>query len=86
MAKPADISAKKIISLAPNNWARWATQIDDIVTGEILNPEFQWVGRQSDVLIRAESKAYGKFLLRTALFIKTATSNERICWTSSRKV
>ncbi|GJD18649.1 hypothetical protein RIVM261_036050 [Rivularia sp. IAM M-261] len=77
MAKPADISAKKIISLAPNNWARWATQIDDIVTGEILNPEFQWVGRQSDVLIRAESKAYGKFLLLNELELRYSSKQPR---------
>ncbi len=77
MAKPADIGAKKIISLAPNNWARWATGIDDVVTGEILNPEFQWVGRQSDVLIRAESKTYGKFLLLNELELRYSSKQPR---------
>ncbi|BAZ09451.1 hypothetical protein NIES4071_12590 [Calothrix sp. NIES-4071] len=77
MAKPADIGAKKIISLAPNNWARWATGIDDVVTGEILNPEFQWVGRQSDVLIRAESKTYGKFLLLYELQLRYSSKLPR---------
>lgn len=77
MAKPADISIKKIISLAPNNWARWATEIDDVVTGEILNPEFQWVGRQSDVLIRAESKTHGKFLLLNELQLRYSSKQPR---------
>lgn len=77
MAKPADIGAKKIISLAPNNWARWATGIDDVVTGEILNPEFQWVGRQSDVLIRAESKTHGRFLLLNELQLRYSSKQPR---------
>ena len=63
MGKSADISTKKLISLAPDNWVKWVTQIPDIVAGEILNSEFQWVSRESDVLIRAESPQYGKFLV-----------------------
>ncbi len=63
MTKPADVSTKWLISLAPNNWARWVTQIPDIVAGEILNPEFQWITRQSDVLIWVESPQYREFLL-----------------------
>ena len=41
MAKAADISSKSLISLSPNTWVKWATQIPDIVAGEILNSEFQ---------------------------------------------
>ncbi len=70
MAKPADVSTKKLISLAPDSWARWVTNIPDIVTGEILNSEFQWIGRQSDVLMSAESKQYGKFLLLNELQLR----------------
>lgn len=39
MAKAADISTKRLISLAPENWVKWVTQIPDIVTGEIINSE-----------------------------------------------
>jgi predicted transposase YdaD len=63
MTKPADVSTKRLISLAPNNWARWVTQIPDITAGEILNSEFQWITRQSDVLISVQSPQYGDFLL-----------------------
>ena len=70
MSKSADISTKKLISLAPDNWVKWVTQIPDIVAGEILNSEFQWVSRESDVLIRAESPQYGKFLVLNELQLR----------------
>ncbi|AFY41704.1 hypothetical protein [Nostoc sp. PCC 7107] len=70
MSKQADISTKRLISLAPNNWVKWVTQIPDIVAGEILNSEFQWISRESDVLIRAESQEYGKFLVLNELQLR----------------
>lgn len=70
MAKPADISTKKLISLAPNNWVRWITNIPDIVAGEILTGEFQWISRESDVLINVESQQYGKFLVLNELQLR----------------
>jgi predicted transposase YdaD len=70
MAKPADISTKRLISLAPNNWVKWVTQIPDVVAGEILNSEFQWISRESDVVIRVESKEYGKFLVLNELQLR----------------
>jgi len=70
MAKPADVSTKRLISLAPNNWVKWVTQIPDVVAGEILNSEFQWISRESDVLIRVESKEYGKFLVLNELQLR----------------
>jgi predicted transposase YdaD len=70
MNKAANVSTKKLISLAPNNWARWVTGIPDIVTGEILNTEFQWISRQSDVVIPAESPQYGKFLILNELQLR----------------
>jgi predicted transposase YdaD len=70
MAKPADISTKRLISLAPNNWVKWVTQIPDVVAGEILNSEFQWISRESDVLIRAESKEYGQFMVLNELQLR----------------
>ncbi|RAM49805.1 MAG: transposase [Hapalosiphonaceae cyanobacterium JJU2] len=70
MPKPADVSTKRLISLAPDNWVKWVTQITDVVAGEILNSEFQWISRESDVLIRAESKEYGKFLVLNELQLR----------------
>ena len=70
IAKPADVSTKRLISLAPNNWVKWVTQIPDVVAGEILNSEFQWISRESDVLIRVESKEYGKFLVLNELQLR----------------
>ncbi len=70
MIKPADVSTKRLISLAPDNWVKWVTQIPDIVAGEILNSEFQWISRESDVLIRVESLQYGKFLVLNELQLR----------------
>ena len=70
MPKPADVSTKRLISLAPNNWVKWVTQIPDIVAGEILNSEFQWISRESDVLIRVESPEHGKFLVLNELQLR----------------
>jgi predicted transposase YdaD len=70
MPKPADISTKCLISLAPDNWVKWVTQIPDVIAGEILNSEFQWISRESDVLIRVESPQHGKFLVLNELEMK----------------
>ncbi|MDF5731955.1 MAG: Rpn family recombination-promoting nuclease/putative transposase [Rhizonema sp. PD38] len=70
MPKPADVSTKRLISLAPDNWVKWVTQIPDVVAGEILNSEFQWIARESDVLIRVESLEYGKFLVLNELQLR----------------
>ncbi|MEH2285689.1 MAG: Rpn family recombination-promoting nuclease/putative transposase [Nostoc sp.] len=77
MNKATDISTKKLISLAPNNWAKWVTGIPDIVTGEILNTEFQWISRQSDVVIQAESPQYGKFLILNELQLRYTSEMPR---------
>ncbi|AFY41230.1 hypothetical protein [Nostoc sp. PCC 7107] len=70
MTKRADVSTKKLISLAPDNWVRWVTQIPDVVAGEILSSEFQWISRESDVLVRATSSDYGEFLVLNELQLR----------------
>ncbi|MEA5574928.1 Rpn family recombination-promoting nuclease/putative transposase [Anabaena sp. UHCC 0451] len=70
MVKKADISTKKLISLAPENWVKWVTQIPDIITGEIINSEFQWISRESDVLVKANSPKYGEFLVLNELQLR----------------
>ncbi|MDB9488692.1 Rpn family recombination-promoting nuclease/putative transposase [Dolichospermum circinale CS-537/01] len=69
MVKKADISTKKLISLSPENWVKWVTQIPDITTGEILNSEFQWISRES-VLVKATSPQYGEFLVLNELQLR----------------
>lgn len=70
MTKSADISSKKIISLAPDKWVKWVTQIPDITATEILDSEFQWISRESDVLIRAQSPQFGEFLVLNELQLR----------------
>ncbi|AFY33147.1 hypothetical protein [Calothrix sp. PCC 7507] len=77
MAKPADISTKRLISLAPDNWVKWVTQMPDVVAGEILNSEFQWISRESDVLIRAQSSQGEEFLVLNELQLRYTSKMPR---------
>ena len=52
MTKKADIGSKRLISLAPDNWARWLTQQPDVQVQEFLSSEFQWLSRANDVLLK----------------------------------
>jgi predicted transposase YdaD len=70
MTKSADVSTKRLISLAPDNWVKWVTGIPDITAGEILNSEFQWISRESDVLIRVKNPQYGNFLVLNELQLR----------------
>lgn len=63
MPKPADLSAKSLIALAPENWAKWVTEFSDITVSEVFSSEFQWISRQGDVLIRAYGSEVGEFLI-----------------------
>jgi predicted transposase YdaD len=49
---------------------RSGSQIPDITAEEVLNSEFQWISRESDVLIRAESPQYGEFLVLKELQLR----------------
>ncbi|MUL35139.1 transposase [Gloeocapsopsis dulcis] len=77
MVKRADVSTKKLISLAPDNWVKWVTQLPDITAGEILNSEFQWISRESDVLIRVDSQQYGEFLVLNELQLRPSSQMPR---------
>lgn len=63
MAKAADIGSKRLISLAKTGWVQWVTQNPDIVAGEFLDSQFQWLSRESDVLVKANSPEHGDFLV-----------------------
>ncbi len=49
---------------------KWVTQIPDITATEILDSEFQWISRESDVLIRAQSEQQGEFLALNELQLR----------------
>ena len=70
MIKKADIGSKRLISLAPDAWARWVTQDPNITVQDILSSEFQWISRESDVLIKAYSPTHGEFLILNELQLR----------------
>ena len=70
MPKPADVGTKRLISLAPEDWVRWVTQITDLTVKEIVNAEFQWISRESDVLIRVRNKKGKDFLVLNELQLR----------------
>lgn len=70
MAKAADIGGKRLISLAPDAWVKWVTQQPDVVAGEILASEFQWISRDTDVLIQAYNPQIGDFLVLNELQLR----------------
>lgn len=77
MVKPADVSTKRLISLAPDNWVRWVTQIPDLVASEIINSEFQWISRESDVLIRVQNPQGEEFLVLNELQLRYTSKMPR---------
>ncbi|MFP4300284.1 MAG: transposase, partial [Spirulinaceae cyanobacterium] len=50
MSQKADIGSKRLISLSPNRWVQWLTDTPNTQVTEILDSEFQWISRESDVL------------------------------------
>ena len=52
MVKKSDLGSKRLISLAPDNWVQWVTQRSDLQVQEILSSQFQWIERESDVLVK----------------------------------
>ncbi len=67
MAKKADIGSKRLISLSPDQWVKWVTNDPTVQALDIIDGEFQWISRESDVLMRATSPAYGDFLVLNEL-------------------
>jgi predicted transposase YdaD len=70
MVKKADIGGKRLISLSPDAWAKWVTGQPGIITQEIINSEFQWISRESDVLIKATHPKHGPFLILNELQLR----------------
>ena len=70
MTKAADISSKRLINLDPDAWVQWVTQRPEVVAKEILGSEFQWISRETDVLVKAYSTTHGDFLVLNELQLR----------------
>jgi predicted transposase YdaD len=70
VAKASDIGGKRLLGLAPDDWARWVTQQEDVIALEILGSEFQWVSRENDVLMKVHSPTHGEFLILNELQLR----------------
>jgi predicted transposase YdaD len=73
VAKVADIGSKRLINLAPDAWVQWVTQRPEVVAKEILGSEFQWISRETDVLVKAYSATHGDFLVLNELQLRYTT-------------
>ena len=63
MAKPADIGSKRLIGLNPDRWVEWAVPIPNLQYIGMESTSFEWVNRQTDVLLRVRSPELGEFLV-----------------------
>jgi predicted transposase YdaD len=63
MVKKADIGTKRLISLAAQNWVEWLLPESGMQMQEFLDSEFQWLARDSDVLLKVVSPTEGEFIL-----------------------
>ncbi|NEQ17854.1 MAG: Rpn family recombination-promoting nuclease/putative transposase, partial [Moorea sp. SIO3E2] len=70
MAKRADIGSKRLISLAPNAWVQWVTGNPQVRASELLDAEFQWISRESDVIVKAYSPEHQEFLILNELQLR----------------
>ncbi|NEO64111.1 MAG: Rpn family recombination-promoting nuclease/putative transposase [Moorea sp. SIO4G2] len=70
MAKRADIGSKRLISLAPNAWVQWVTGNPQVRASELLDAEFQWISRESDVIVKASSPEHQEFLILNELQLR----------------
>lgn len=70
MAKSADIGSKRLISLNPDAWVQWVMGDQTLQAQEFIDPQFQWVSRDSDVLLRVTCPQDGDFLLLNELQLR----------------
>ncbi len=70
MSQPADIGGKRLLSLAPENWIQWVTQLPQVTIEEFMSSDFQWVSRENDVLVKVSTPNTGKFLVLNELQLR----------------
>ena len=65
-----DIGSKRLISLAPNAWVQWVTGNPQVRASQLLDAEFQWISRESDVIVKASSPQHQEFLILNELQLR----------------
>ncbi|NBD15470.1 MAG: DUF4351 domain-containing protein [Cyanobacteria bacterium] len=70
MNQPADIGGKRLVSLAPDNWAQWLTNLAELKVEEFLDSDLQWVSRENDILLKVTHPELGEFLLLNELQLR----------------
>ena len=59
----SDITSKSVIATNPEEWARWASGVQDVRGCELLSSEFQFIKRFTDTLVLVRSSSVGEFLV-----------------------
>ncbi|HAZ44303.1 MAG TPA: transposase [Cyanobacteria bacterium UBA11369] len=62
---------------APDAWVKWVTQRSDVVARRIVASEFQWISRDTDVLLEAYDPEIGKFLILNELQLRYSAQMPR---------
>lgn len=68
--RAADLGGRRLIDLRPDDWLRFVTGRQEIRCLERLEGSFQWVGRESDVLLKVEDPEAGEFLVLIELQLR----------------
>lgn len=69
-SRSADLGGRRLIDLRPDDWLRFATGRPEIRCVERLDGRLQWVGRETDVLLRAQDPEAGEFLVNIELQLR----------------
>ncbi len=70
MARAADIGSKRLISLDPQGWGQWMAEDPTVQVVEMLTSDFQWVGREGDVLMRVRDLQQGDYLIANEIQLR----------------
>jgi predicted transposase YdaD len=79
MSQPADIGGKRLLSLSPENWIQWVTQLPQVKIEEFMSSDFQWVSRENDVLLNELQLRYNNHIPRR-MRAYAALAEERYRW------
>lgn len=68
--RAADLGGRRLIDLRPDDWLHFVTDRPEARCVERLEGSFQWVGRETDVLLRVEDPEAGEFLVLIELQLR----------------
>ena len=69
-SRSADLGGRRLIDLRPDDWLRFVTGRPEVRCVERLDGRLQWVGRETDVLLRAQDPEAGEFLVNIELQLR----------------